>query len=634
MAGPSVAVRVFADLTNFAKSMADAGTHAEQAAGKMHAAFSATLGALNQTGVLGPFGAALDGVDQALETISKHGKDVGLAMIGVGGAIAGIGVGLSALGSKDQAAHQQLQAAVKATGQDYDDYAKQVDQAIKHQENFGHSANQTEDALRILTEATGDFTKGSNLLATAADLAAAKHEDLATAATQVGKVYNGNTKLLKEFGVAGEKAVDTTSKMEAATKAAQAADDKAAQAKQNLADLTARLGAGTQAATVSTGGLETAQRSLADAQQHLVDVQTALAGKTTLTQADQIRLRDAHQAVQRATEGVTTAHETYAAAIEKANGKAGLSVAQSQQLKNAQDKVSAATAAATDAHKKLGDMHTTVIPKTQAAADNVAQLGKVLSGQASASADTFMGRLDAIKAKLEDTAASMGQKYGPAVTAVGSLMAGLGSAWSVISAIMAADWFAAFWPVALIVVAIAGVGVAIYLMRDKFVEVFQWIEKNWPLLVEIIVGPFGVAAVQIYQHWDAILGFFRRTVGDVAAIGADIWNALFAGFRAAVDAFATVWNDTLGAVHFKIPSWVPGGLGGHEFGFPEVPHLAQGGLITQTGLIYAHAGEAITPMPAGGLGPAVHIENATFTDQADLDMLFRQASFAVSAGRM
>jgi hypothetical protein len=455
--------------------MADTAGHAQSAAGKMHDAFSATLAALNQTGVLGPFGAALDGVDQALETISKHGKDVGLAMIGVGGAMAGIGVGLSALGSKDQAAHQQLQAAVQATGKDYDDYGKAVEEAIKHQENFGHSSAETQDALTKLTEATHDPTKALQLLNETSDVAAAKHESLSEAATAVGKVYNGNTKLLKEFGVTIDKAT-----------------------------------------------------------------------------------------------GQTKDHQT-----------------------------------ATEA------------------------LAKVVSGQATAAQDTFAGRLDVIKTKLEDTAASMGQKYGPAVTGIGTLLAGLGSAWSVISAIMAADWFAAFWPVALIVVAIAGVGVAIYLMRDKFVEVFQWIEKNWPLLVEIIVGPFGVAAVQIYQNWDAIMRFFKALPGQVAAVFVDVWHGIVTAFRDVLNAVIDLWN----ALHFTLPKVDVLGvhLGGETIGVPSIPHLAQGGLITQTGLVYAHAGEAITPMP-GALGPAVHIENATFNQPVDLALLNKTVEWATGAG--
>jgi hypothetical protein len=495
MAGPSIAARVTADTTGAQKAMGDVADKGASAASKLHSAFGGALDALNKTGVLGPFGEALSGVNEALGTIAEHGKDVGLAMLGVGSAMAGVGVGLTALGSKDQAAHQQLQAAVQATGKDYDDYAGKVDAAIKHQEKFGDSSSQTQDALARLTEATHDPAKALDLLGVSTDLAAAKHESLSKAATDVGKVADGNTKLLKQYGI-------------------------------------------------------------------VIDKNTGLTndGKTA----------------------------------------------------------------------------------TQA-------LGDVLKGQASAAADTFTGKLEGIKTKLEDSAAQMGQKYGPAITGVGTLMAGLGSAWSVISAIMSADWLIAFWPVGLIVLAIAGVGIAIYLMRDKFVGVFNWLQDNWPLVLSIILGPFTAAAYQIYKHWDDIkagasdavkwvtgefdklTGFFTGLGGKLGAIFSHMWDGIYDAFKGVLNDVIDLWNK----LHFTLPKIDLGPLGkigGGDIGVPQIPHLAQGGLITQTGLIYAHAGEAITPAPAGRGGPTVHIENATFNSAVDADLIAKRIEFATSAG--
>lgn len=476
MAGPSVMVSVFGDLKGLGDAFKGAGTAAQSAAGTAQKAFSGMLGALNQTGVLGPFGDALDGIDRALETVAKHGKDIGPAMIGVGGALAGVGAGLAALGSKDQAAHQQLQASVEATGKSYDDYSGQVEEAIKHQEHFGDTAGQTQDALSKLTQATHDPQKALELLSTATNVAAAKHEDLSTAATQVGKVFNGNQKLLKEYGITVDK-----------------------------------------------------------------------------------------------TTGLTNDHKT----------------------------------------------------AMQALAD-------VTAGQASAAADTFSGKLDGIKARLEDQMAAMGAKYGPAITGIGSALAGLGGAWSVISAIMAADWFAAFWPIGLIVLAIAAVGVAIYLMRDKFVAVFDWLKTNWPLILAILTGPFGVAVLEIKRHWGEITDFFKGLPGDIERIFASVWGGIETAFKDVLNAVIDLWND----LHFTLPKIDLGPLGkigGGDIGVPHIPHLAQGGLVTQTGLIYAHAGEAITPMP-GGMGPALHIENATFNSAVDVDLIAKRLEFAVGAG--
>lgn len=201
MAGPSIMVRVLGDVTGLGKSFDDASGKGTSAASKLHTAFRGTLDMLNQSGVLGPFGAALAGADSALSQIAGHAKEVGPVMMGVGAAVAGVGMALQAAGSKEQASHQQLQAAVEATGHSYDEYATRVEAAIKTNEKFGTEADKTQDALRSLTTATGDPAKALDLLSTATDLAAAKHEDLATAADQLGKVYNGNTRLLKQFGI-------------------------------------------------------------------------------------------------------------------------------------------------------------------------------------------------------------------------------------------------------------------------------------------------------------------------------------------------------------------------------------------------------------------------------------------------
>jgi hypothetical protein len=523
VAGPSFVVRVLGDATGFGKSMDASAKTAQSAASKAHDAFSSMLGTLNRAGVLGPFGDALAGIDDAIGKVVGHGKDIGTVMLGVGGALAGVGVGLQALGSKDQAAHQQLQASVQATGKDYEDYASGVEAAIKKQEGFGTSANVTQDALSKLTQATHDPQKALDLLGTAANVAASKHEDLATAAGQIGKVYNGNTKLLKDYGVSIDKTTGLTKDGKTATQA--------------LADVTA--------------------------------------------------------------------------------------------------------------------------------------------GQASAAADTFMGKLDGVKARVEDAAASFGQKYGPAITIAGAAMTGLGAAVETGSAAVtalkdstllqsaatkvaeAAQWL---WnaamdanPIGLVVLAIAGLVAALIFAYEKVgwfrdavndmgaaavaafnwvvniaKVVFGWIAANWPLLVGILFGPFGMAAALILTHWDDILGFLKKLPGQITNIASGMWDGIYNAFKAMINFIIDAWNG----LKFKTPSIDV--LGVHTpsvtIGVPEIPHLAQGGLITQTGLIYAHAGEAITP--AGRAGPALHIENATFSDAADVDLLMRQTEFAVAAGRL
>jgi hypothetical protein len=551
-------VRVLGDLSGLNKSFTDASSRGQKAAEAIHKGFAGTLTALNKTGVLGPFAEALDGVDQAIETIGTHAKQIGPAMIGVGGALAGIGVGLAALGSKDQAAHQQLQASVEATGKSYEDYSAQVEEAIKHQERFGTTANETQDALRVLTQATGDPTKALNLLNTASDLAAAKHESLATAAGQLGKAYNGSGRILKEFGITGVK------------------------------------------------------------------------GAAAMT-----------------------------------------------------------------------------------------ELSTKLSGQAAASADTFGGHINAIKAHLDDVVAVFGQKYGPAITGAGSALAGLGGAVTVANGFMqvfkktqqetaaatealtaateaqtaateglavaeeTAD--AAALPllatIGLVVLAIAALGVAAYViyrnwdtiwkaMKLAVEVVWRWIKSNWPYLTAILLGPIALAAAAIYKHWQSILGGLQAVWRWIRSTWSTVYNDIVAPIGRAIGAivgwftglpgriagltvhmFDGIANAFVDAINFIIGVWnglqfkVPGvSVFGHHFGgftlglpdIPKVPHLDQGGLITSTGLVLAHAGEVITPAPAASrTGPAIVFNGDNhFSSDVDIELFMRRAAWQIQTQKL
>jgi hypothetical protein len=453
--GPSVMVRILGDVAGLAKSVAGVGENAKESAGGMHTAFSTALGALNQTGVLGPMQGAFESADTALSGIKGHGKEIAPVMAGVGTAVAGVGLALSLAGSKDQAAHQQLQRAVENTGQSYEKYGTKVEGAIKTQEHFGTTADTTQDALRILTQATGSPAKALNELGTAADLAAAKHESLASAATQLGKAQNGSTRIFKEFGVQVASTKKATSELATAQHAVTKANDEQA-----------------------------------TATQHLKDVHAELAGKTTLTTAEQIKLRDA------------------------------------------QDKVTKASTDQVTAHAKLKKAHEDVATATNANGKAVDALGKKLKGEAAAGADTFGGKLKGLKATVEDQIAQFGQKYGPALTVAGTAMTGMAAgievakgvtsalskatkiqegAQAALNIVMDANVFVL---IALAVVGLVAGMILLYkhsqLVRDIVKDVgkiftaaftdivkagkiaFDWIKDHWKLIAALLLAPISV----------------------------------------------------------------------------------------------------------------------------------------------
>lgn len=132
----------------------------------------------------------------------------------------------------------------------------------------------------------------------------------------------------------------------------------------------------------------------------------------------------------------------------------------------------------------------------------------------------------------------------------------------------------------------------------------------WVIATAAIVA-IGVAIVAAYKKFEP----FREIVDSIG-------QALKAAFTGTVDALKTAvgvylgiyktlfnsiakaWNNTIGKLSFKVPSWVPG-LGGKGFDVPNIPELANGGIVNSPTLaLIGEAGpEAVVPLDrAGGMG--------------------------------
>jgi phage-related protein len=361
-------------------------------------------------------------------------------------------------------------------------------------------------------------------------------------------------------------------------------------------------------------------------------------------------------------------------------------------LRNAQVKANGAALDALSAHHKLADAQDAVKKSAGSSMDAIMKVAKVTKGQASAAADTFGGKLAALKAHLTDQVAMFGQKYGPALQLAGVAIMAAGTIFEAGGALMATGEGLALGPILLIVAAVAGlilIGVLLWknwdtiwgAIKKTISVVWDWIKTNWPLLLAIILGPFTVAAYLIYKNfdkikslaadavafivrqWNTLYAFFSGIVSSVGGVLSTLFDKAKSAAGTVVGAVETTWttfetwitglpgrlthtftgmfdgisgafkaaiNWVIGAwdsLHFTIGGWKVGAgpfsvtLPKVDIGMPTIPKLAQGGLVTTSGLIYAHAGEAITPLPRGRLGPVLHIEHATFADPVDVDVL-------------
>jgi minor tail protein len=181
-------------------------------------------------------------------------------------------------------------------------------------------------------------------------------------------------------------------------------------------------------------------------------------------------------------------------------------------------------------------------------------------------------------------AASMATSVGLGVVALSNLNLGMiatkvaaGAVAITTGVVTAAQWA---WNVAMtanpIGLIIVGIG--------ALIAAIVWLVANWDK-----VAAAGKAS------WEWIKGAWSGAMPFFAGIG----DAIISTFKGAFNAVAGWWNNSIGAIGFTVPDWVPV-VGGRAFAVPNIPLLADGGDITRTGLaIVGEAGPELLELPTG-----------------------------------
>lgn len=166
-------------------------------------------------------------------------------------------------------------------------------------------------------------------------------------------------------------------------------------------------------------------------------------------------------------------------------------------------------------------------------------------------------------------------------------------------------------------------------------NVIGWVANliNW-------FGSFSIAvarSVQVAVSWlgklpgnvadvvGRIVGWFKTLPSKIGGAVSGVTDALTAPFKAAFNAIAKFWNDTVGKLDFRAPDWVPG-LGGKGWSMPQLPILDTGGIISKPTIAMLAANskpEVVIPLEKlGGMGTTINI--GTINDRQDADYLLRR----------
>ena len=90
------------------------------------------------------------------------------------------------------------------------------------------------------------------------------------------------------------------------------------------------------------------------------------------------------------------------------------------------------------------------------------------------------------------------------------------------------------------------------------------------------------------------------------------FSAIFNIYKSLFNGIAKLWNNTVGKLSFEIPSWVPA-IGGKGFSVPNIPYLADGGIVTgpTLAMIGERGPEAVIPLSGRGGGMGNYTINIT-----------------------
>ena len=250
-------------------------------------------------------------------------------------------------------------------------------------------------------------------------------------------------------------------------------------------------------------------------------------------------------------------------------------------------------------------------------------IGVTTGGAASEAANTAQGQFKRLGVALAETKESIGAALLPAIEAVLPFLTAMG-AW-------ASEHSTVFLIIAGIVgglaLAIVGVNAAmtIWTATTKAFTVIQGLfnavmAANPVVLLALAIAALVIGLVIAYKKFDAfreivdaVFGAIKTGIkGGMDAITSYL-NFVMGVYKAIFNGIASLWNNTIGKLSFEFPKWVPG-LGGKGFNVPNIPMLAEGGIVTsaQLAVIGEKGPEAVIPLDrlgnmGGGTNVTIHV---------------------------
>jgi len=240
-------------------------------------------------------------------------------------------------------------------------------------------------------------------------------------------------------------------------------------------------------------------------------------------------------------------------------------------------------------------------------------LGGSFGGASEAAANTAEGGMKRLGIALAETKESIGAALIPVVEALLPPLIAFG-AWAQENTKVFLIVAGAIGGIALTILALNAamkVYAAGQIIVNGVVAIFNALLLANPLtLVLLAVVAFIAILAALYFKFESVRKVVDTVFQVMLAGGKAVFDGLstyFTGlyniFKTLFNGIAKLWNNTVGKLAFKIPSWVPG-LGGFGFEVPNIPYLAEGGIVTgpTLAMIGERGPEAVIPLSGRNSG--------------------------------
>jgi hypothetical protein len=241
-------------------------------------------------------------------------------------------------------------------------------------------------------------------------------------------------------------------------------------------------------------------------------------------------------------------------------------------------------------------------------------LADTFGGDAAAAADTAEGRFKRLSIGLAETKESIGAALLPAIQAVLPFIERLGT-WAqentttflvvggaiagIATAIIAVNLAMKIWTATTAAFTVVQTAFnAVMALNPIFLMVALFVAVGAAFVIlQVKFNIFGKAFEAIGKMASTVFDGIKAGFAGVVTAVSGYVNGLVAVYKGLFNGIATVWNNTVGKLSFKIPGWVPG-IGGAGFDVPDIPMLANGGIVNSPTLamIGEKGPEAVVPL--------------------------------------